>query len=157
MQQTIVILWRYFKEELIDKIQNKTLAMGVCGLGYVGLPLAVDKAKHGFKTIGFDVQQEKVDLVNAGKNYIGDVVNADLEELVKSGMLRATSNFSFVKDVDFIAICVPTPLDKHQQPDIRYVRDSAAAISKYLTRGSIVVLESTTYPGTTEELLRPIL
>ena len=145
------------KEELTQKIQNKTLTMGVCGLGYVGLPLAVDKAKHGFKTIGFDVQQEKVDQVNAGKNYIGDVVNADLEELVKSGMLRATSDFSFVKDVDFIAICVPTPLDKHQQPDISYVRDSTIAISKHLTRGSIVVLESTTYPGTTEELLKPIL
>lgn len=145
------------KEELIQKIQSKTLVMGVCGLGYVGLPLAVDKAKHGFKTIGFDVQQEKVDLVNAGKNYIGDVVNADLEALVKSGMLRATSDFSFVKDVDFIAICVPTPLDRHQQPDISYVRDSTIAISKHLTRGSIVVLESTTYPGTTEELLKPIL
>ena len=108
-------------------------------------------------TAGFDVQQEKVNLVNAGKNYIGDVVNADLEELVKSGMLRATSDFSFVKDVDFIAICVPTPLDRHQQPDISYVRDSTVAISKHLTRGSIVVLESTTYPGTTEELLKPIL
>lgn len=145
------------KEELIQKIKNKTLVMGVCGLGYVGLPLAVDKAKHGFKTIGFDVQKEKVDLVNAGKNYIGDVVNADLEELVKSGMLRATTDFGFVKDVDFIAVCVPTPLDCHQQPDIRYVRDSAIAISKHLTRGSVVVLESTTYPGTTEELLKPIL
>ena len=145
------------KEELIQKIQNKTLVMGVCGLGYVGLPLAVDKAKHGFKTIGFDVQTAKVDMVNAGKNYIGDVVNADLEELVKDGRLSATTNFSFVEKVDFIAICVPTPLDKHQQPDISYVRDSTIAISKHLRRGSIVVLESTTYPGTTEELLRPIL
>ena len=145
------------KQELIAKIQNKTLRMGVCGLGYVGLPLAVDKAKHGFKTIGFDVQKEKVDMVNAGKNYIGDVVNVDLEELVNSGMLSATTDFSFVRDVDFIAICVPTPLDKHQQPDISYVRDSTIAISKHLRRGSIVVLESTTYPGTTEELLRPIL
>ena len=145
------------KEELIQKIQNKTLVMGVCGLGYVGLPLAVDKAKHGFRTIGFDVQKEKVDMVNAGKNYIGDVVNADLEELVKDGRLSATTDFSFVEKVDFIAICVPTPLDKHQQPDISYVRDSTIAISKHLRRGSIVVLESTTYPGTTEELLRPIL
>ena len=145
------------KEELIQKIQNKTLVMGVCGLGYVGLPLAVDKAKHGFKTIGFDVQTEKVDMVNAGKNYIGDVVNADLEALVKDGRLSATTDFSFVEKVDFIAICVPTPLDKHQQPDISYVRDSTIAISKHLRRGSIVVLESTTYPGTTEELLRPIL
>ena len=145
------------KEELIAKIQSKTLSMGVCGLGYVGLPLAVDKAKHGFKTVGFDAQREKVDMVNAGKNYIGDVVSADLEELVKSGMLSATTDFSFVRNVDFIAICVPTPLDKHQQPDISYVRDSAVASSKYLTRGSAVVLESTTYPGTTEELLKPIL
>lgn len=145
------------KEILIEKIQNKTLTMGVCGLGYVGLPLAVDKAKHGFRTIGFDVQKEKVDMVNAGKNYIGDVVDADLEELVASGMLKATTDFSFVKDVDFIAICVPTPLDAHQQPDISYVRSSAEAIAKHLTKGTMVVLESTTYPGTTEELLKPIL
>ena len=145
------------KDELIQKINNKTLQMGVCGLGYVGLPLAVDKAKHGFRTIGFDVQQKKVDMVNAGENYIGDVVDADLRELVSSGMLRATSDFSFVQDVDFIAICVPTPLDLHQQPDIRYVRDSARTIAKFLKKGSIVVLESTTYPGTTEDLLKPIL
>ncbi len=145
------------KDELLRKIQDKTLSMGVCGLGYVGLPLAVDKAKHGFRTIGFDIQQQKVDMVNAGENYIGDVVDADLRELVCSGMLRATSDFSFVKDVDFIAICVPTPLDSHQQPDISYVRDSARAIARHLKRGSIVVLESTTYPGTTEELLKPIL
>lgn len=145
------------KEELISKIKNKTLIAGVCGLGYVGLPLAVDKAKHGYKTIGFDVQKSKVDMVNAGKNYIGDVVDADLEKLVDKGMLSATTDFSFVKDVDFIAICVPTPLDAHQQPDISYVRESAVAVSKYLTRGTIVVLESTTYPGTTEELLKPVL
>lgn len=145
------------KEDLLKKIADKTLRMGVCGLGYVGLPLAVDKAKHGFHTIGFDVQQEKVDLVNAGENYIGDVVDSDLRELVDAGMLKATSDFSFVRDVDFIAICVPTPLDKHQQPDISYVRDSAMAIAKHLTPGTMVVLESTTYPGTTEELLKPIL
>lgn len=145
------------KSELIEKIQNKTLRMGVCGLGYVGLPLAVDKAKHGFKTMGFDVQQEKVDMVNAGQNYIGDVVDADLKELVSAGMLSATTDFSKVCDVDFIAICVPTPLDKHQQPDISYVRSSAEAIAKHLKKGTMVVLESTTYPGTTEELMKPIL
>lgn len=145
------------KQELIEKIQNKTLRMGVCGLGYVGLPLAVDKAKHGFKTVGFDVQQAKVDMVNAGKNYIGDVVDADLQELVANGMLRATTDFSEVCNVDFIAICVPTPLDAHQQPDISYVRSSAEAIAKHLKKGTMVVLESTTYPGTTEELLKPIL
>ena len=145
------------KEELLKKIEDKTITVGVCGLGYVGLPLAVEKAKAGFTTIGFDVQETKVDMVNAGHNYIGDVVNEDLADLVKSGMLRATTDFSFVKDVEFIAICVPTPLDEHQQPDISYVRDSAVAISKHLKRGTMVVLESTTYPGTTEELVKPIL
>ena len=145
------------KETLIQKIQNKTLTMGVCGLGYVGLPLAVDKAKHGFKTIGFDVQSQKVEMVNAGQNYIGDVVDADLKELVSSGMLRATANFAEICDVDFIAICVPTPLDKHQQPDISCVRDSTIEIAKNLKPGTMVVLESTTYPGTTEELLKPLM
>lgn len=145
------------KEMLIQKIAAKTLRCGVVGLGYVGLPLAVDKAKAGFTTIGFDVQQSKVDMVNSGHNYIGDVVDADLQELVASGKLRATADFSFVKDVDFIAICVPTPLDKHQQPDISYVRNSTKAIAEYLKPGTIVVLESTTYPGTTEELIKPLL
>ncbi len=145
------------KQTLIKKIENKEIIAGVVGLGYVGLPLAVEKAKAGFKTIGFDVQKSKVDMVNAGKNYIGDVAGKDLEELVRSGMLSATSDFNFIKDVDFIAICVPTPLDKHQQPDISYVRDSAIAISKHLKPCTMVVLESTTYPGTTEELILPIL
>ncbi|MBF1131637.1 MAG: nucleotide sugar dehydrogenase [[Eubacterium] sulci] len=145
------------KETLIKKIENHEIVVGVVGLGYVGLPLAVEKAKAGFKTIGFDVQQEKVDLVNQGHNYIGDVVDDDLTELVNAGRLSATSDFSFVKDVDFIAICVPTPLDSHQQPDISYVKDSTIAISKHLKPGTMVVLESTTYPGTTEELIKPIL
>lgn len=145
------------RNELLHKIEQKTLICGVVGLGYVGLPLAVDKAKHGFRTIGFDVQPQKVDMVNRGENYIGDVVDADLRELVSSGMLRATTDFSQVCEVDFIAICVPTPLDEHQQPDISYVRSSAEEIAKHLRRGTIVVLESTTYPGTTEELLKPIL
>ncbi|MEE0692648.1 MAG: nucleotide sugar dehydrogenase [Lachnospiraceae bacterium] len=145
------------KEKLLKKIEEKSIIVGVVGLGYVGLPLAVEKAKAGFKTIGFDVQDEKVEMVNNGHNYIGDVVDSDLENLVKSGMLRATSDFSFVKDVDFIAICVPTPLDSHQQPDISYVKASTEAISKYLKKETMVVLESTTYPGTTEELIRPIL
>lgn len=145
------------KETLIKKIENHEIVVGVVGLGYVGLPLAVEKAKAGFKTIGFDVQQEKVDLVNQGHNYIGDIVDDDLVKLVNAKQLSATSDFSFVKDVDFIAICVPTPLDSHQQPDISYVKDSTIAISKYLKPGTMVVLESTTYPGTTEELIKPIL
>ncbi len=145
------------KERLLEKIAKRDITVGVVGLGYVGLPLAVEKAKAGFKTIGFDVQEEKVKMVNEGHNYIGDVVNEDLKELVESGMMKATSDFSFVKDVDFIAICVPTPLDKHQEPDISYVKQSTEAISKHLSRDTMVVLESTTYPGTTEELLLPIL
>ena len=145
------------KEQLLKKIENKEIEVGVVGLGYVGLPLAVEKAKAGFKTIGFDVQEEKVNLVNEGHNYIGDVVDSDLKKLVDEGMLKATTDFSFVKDVDFIAICVPTPLDSHQEPDISYVKASTEAISKYLTKGTMVVLESTTYPGTTEELIKPIL
>ncbi len=145
------------KQMLLNKIKNKEIIVGVVGLGYVGLPLAVEKAKAGFRTIGFDIQEEKVNSVNQGKNYIGDVVDKDLAELVKNNMLSATTDFSFIKDVDFIAICVPTPLDAHQQPDISFVRDSGIAVSKYLRKGTMVVLESSTYPGTTEELLKPIL
>lgn len=145
------------KRQLLDKIAKRDIVCGVVGLGYVGLPLAVEKAKAGFKTIGFDVQQEKVDMVNKGHNYIGDVVDKELAELVKTGMLSATAEFSFIKDVDFIAICVPTPLDKHQEPDVSYVKSSVEAISKHLTSSTMVVLESTTYPGTTEELVMPIL
>lgn len=147
----------FCKENLLKKIEDKEIIAGVVGLGYVGLPLAVEKAKAGFRTIGFDSQPQKVEMVNAGHNYIGDVVDADLAALVESGVLSATNDFSFIKNVDFVAICVPTPLDRHQEPDISCVRDSAQAISRYLKPGSIVVLESTTYPGTTEELLRPIL
>lgn len=145
------------KEKLLKKIKDKKMVAGVIGLGYVGLPLAVEKAKAGFKTIGFDVQPAKVDMVNQGHNYIGDVVDSDLKELVETEKLSATNDFSFIKSVDFIAICVPTPLDEHQEPDISYVRDSAVEIAKYLKPETIVVLESTTYPGTTEELIKPIL
>lgn len=145
------------KNRLMTKIQNKEITVAVVGLGYVGLPLAVEKAKAGFRTIGFDVQTEKVDLVNSGHNYIGDVIDDDLKALVDAGMLSATTDFSFIKNVDFIAICVPTRLDQHQQPDISYVKSSTIEISKYLTKETMVVLESTTYPGTTEELIKPLL
>lgn len=145
------------KQLLLDKIEKKEIVVGVIGLGYVGLPLAVEKAKAGFRTIGFDEQPHKVALVNEGHNYIGDVVDKDLKRLVEEGMLSATSDFSFIKDVDFIAICVPTPLDIHQEPDLSCVRNSTTDIAKYLTKNTMVVLESTTYPGTTEELVKPIL
>ena len=145
------------KEKIISNINNKKICVSVIGLGYVGLPLAVEKAHAGFKTIGFDVQTSKVQQVNEGHNYIGDVIDNDLAQLVKDGMLSATTDFSFIKEADFIAICVPTPLDAHQQPDISYVKSSAKQIAKYLTKDTMVVLESTTYPGTTEELIKPIL
>ncbi|MBR5316986.1 MAG: nucleotide sugar dehydrogenase [Lachnospiraceae bacterium] len=142
---------------LKERIQNKTATLGVCGLGYVGLPLAVEKAKAGFKVIGFDVQESKVNMVNAGQNYIGDVVNEDLARIVLSGNLSATTDFATVASCDCVCIAVPTPLDKHQQPDISYVKSSTESIAKYLHKDMLIVLESTTYPGTTEELLKPIL
>ncbi len=145
------------RENLLEKIRTRTMVVGVVGLGYVGLPLAVEKAKAGYKTIGFDIQKSKVDMVSRGENYIGDVVDKDLAELVGSGMLSATTDFSAIGQADFIAICVPTPLDEHQQPDISYVESSSREVAKYLRKGTAVVLESTTYPGTTEELIRPIL
>lgn len=144
-------------ENIKDAISSRKLICGTVGLGYVGLPLAVEKAKAGFKTIGFDVQQAKVDKVNAGENYIGDVVQEDLAALVSDGTLEATTDFSRVSECDFVAICVPTPLDIHQQPDTSYMENSAKEIAPYLKKGVMVVLESTTYPGTTEDLIRPIL
>ena len=145
------------KEKLLELIKSRNLVCGTVGLGYVGLPLAVEKAKAGFRTLGFDVQQDKVDSVNRGENYIGDVVQEDLESLVSSGMLEATTDFSRIADCDFVAICVPTPLDAHQQPDTSYMEASAREIAPYIKKGIMVVLESTTYPGTTEDLIKPIL
>jgi len=145
------------KQKLLTKIKNKTAVLGVIGLGYVGLPLAVEKAKAGYKTIGFDMQEKKVRWVNEGRNYIGDIIDSDLKEVVDKGLLRATADFSFVKDIDTVCICVPTPLDIYQQPDLSYVKNSTENIAKYLHPGMLIVLESTTYPGTTEELVKPIL
>ena len=145
------------KQQLLDKINNKTAKVGVVGLGYVGLPLAVEKANAGYQTIGFDVQEEKVNMVNEGKNYIGDVVDENLKNIVAAKTLKATTDFSFVKDVDTICICVPTPLDLYKQPDLSYVVDSTRSVAEYLHKGMLIILESTTYPGTTEEVLKPIL
>lgn len=145
------------KSELIEKIKSKKAAVGVVGLGYVGLPLAVENAKAGFKTTGFDVSEEKAAMINRGENYIGDVDDSDLKEIVSSGMFGATSDFSNIANMDFVAICVPSPLDKHEQPDISYIESAARSIGKNMTEGTLVVLESTTYPGTTEEVVKPIL
>lgn len=145
------------KKDLLLKLKNKKAKLGVVGLGYVGLPLAVEKAKAGYEVIGFDVQNKKVDMVNNGENYIGDIVDNDLAELVKSGKLKATTDFSFIGEVDTVCIAVPTPLDLYKQPDLSYVINSTKDVAKYLKRGMLVVLESTTYPGTTDEVLKPIL
>ncbi len=141
---------------LLDRIENKTAVIGVVGLGYVGLPLAVEKALAGYKVIGFDIQESRCELVNNGTNYIGDVVDEDLSRIVKEGRISATSDYSQIALVDAVMICVPTPLDKHQQPDISYVESSSNEIAKYMKENTLVVLESTTYPGTTREVLAPI-
>lgn len=146
-----------YKQQLLSKIKNKTAILGVIGLGYVGLPLAVEKAKAGYKTIGFDLQEKKVLMVNKGRNYISDIIDSDLKDVVDKGLLQATSNYSFIKDVDTVCICVPTPLDIYQQPDLTYIKNSTENIARYLHPGMLIVLESTTYPGTTEELVKPIL
>ncbi|MCG1021566.1 nucleotide sugar dehydrogenase [Sutcliffiella horikoshii] len=145
------------KEILLNKINNKEAVIGVVGLGYVGLPLAVEKAKAGYKVIGFDVQDSRVAQVNEGVNYIGDVVDEELKELVQSGKLIATTDYSKIEDVDAVAICVPTPLDVYQQPDTSYVESSTREIAKFSHEGMLIVLESTTYPGTTEEIVVPAL
>lgn len=145
------------QDTLMTKIKGKKAVVGVVGLGYVGLPLAVEKAKAGFVTIGFDVQDKKVDMVNEGVNYIGDIVPEELKTVIGSGKLRATKDFSFIKDVDCIAVCVPTPLDGYMQPDISDVVKTTKDIARFLEKGKLVVLESTTYPGTTREVIKPIL
>ncbi|MGB3990019.1 MAG: nucleotide sugar dehydrogenase [Acetivibrionales bacterium] len=145
------------KNTLLSKINDKTAVIGVIGLGYVGLPLAVEKAKAGYRVIGFDIQEHKIRKVNEGINYIGDIVPADLKNIVRSGRLKATGDYSFISEADCVAICVPTPLDEHFQPDISYIANSSKEIAKYLHKGMLVVLESTTYPGTTEEVVKPIL
>lgn len=142
---------------LKNKIRSKSATLGVVGLGYVGLPLAVEKAKAGFKVLGFDIQDEKVAMVNRGENYIGDVVNEDLKAIVSSGNLKATKDFALVAQCDCVCIAVPTPLDSHQQPNLDYVKASTESIVPYMHKDMLIVLESTTYPGTTEELLKPIL
>ena len=142
---------------LLEKIKSKVAKVGVIGLGYVGLPLAVEKAKAGFQVLGFDIQPEKVDKINRGENYIGDVVPEELFTLSQNGHLSATGDFSRIRECDVVTICVPTPLDEFKQPDLSYVVNTAKTIASYLHKDMLIVLESTTYPGTTEEVLLPIL
>lgn len=142
---------------LKEKIEKHEAKIGVIGLGYVGLPLAVEKGKVGFSVLGFDINPARVDRVNAADNYIGDVKDEDLKDIVENGLLAATTDFSRLAECDVIIICVPTPLTITRDPDISYMQASAEEIKKYLRPGQIITLESTTYPGTTEQVILPLL
>ena len=144
-------------DEIKSMIDRREFRVGVVGLGYVGLPLAVEFAKAGFHVTGFDVDQKKVDLLNDGKSYIPDVSQDTLGELVKDGLLDATTDFSRIKEMDGIIICVPTPLSKTKDPDMRYIQSATHSIAGNLREGHVISLESTTYPGTTDEFVKPIL
>jgi UDP-N-acetyl-D-glucosamine dehydrogenase len=143
--------------KLIDRIQKKEARLGVIGLGYVGLPLLVEYASTGFHAVGIDVNERKVECVSRGESYIGDVATEALAQGVESGRLTATTDFSVLAEVDTVNICVPTPLRKTRDPDISYIVSAVEEIQKYLHKDQLVVLESTTYPGTTEEVILPIL
>ncbi|MDA8440982.1 MAG: nucleotide sugar dehydrogenase [Peptococcaceae bacterium] len=142
---------------LKDKVEQHTARVGVIGLGYVGLPLAVEKGKVGFPVIGFDINSARVARVNAGDNYIGDVKDSELQDLVHQGILTATTDFSRLAECDVVIICVPTPLTVTRDPDISYIAASTEQIAQYLRSGQLITLESTTYPGTTEEVILPLL
>ncbi len=142
---------------LREKIDAGQARVGIIGLGYVGLPLADEFAKAGFRVLGFDLSKGKVDSVNKGVSYIPDVPTASIAAHVKEGRLEATTDFDRLAEVDTVSICVPTPLSKTKDPDMSYVESAATEVAKRLHKGMLIVLESTTYPGTTEELIRPML
>ena len=145
------------KNEIINLIKDKRAHVGVIGLGYVGLPLATEFAGRGFNATGFEVDEKKVEQINAGQSYIGDVSTRQVKEAVDAGRLRATINFDHLKECDAIIICVPTPLRKTKEPDVSFILSAAEEIKQRLRRGQLVILESTTYPGTTDEVLLPML
>src|SRR5690242_10588009 len=144
-------------KELENKIRSRRAKVGIVGLGYVGLPLAVELAGAGFHVTGIDVSEAKAERVNLADSYIGDVPSEALASLVESGNLRATADFSAIKELDTINICVPTPLRKTKDPDMSYIVASCQEIAKYFHPGMLVILESTTYPGTTDEVVLPML
>ncbi len=144
-------------QQLIAKLQGKEARLGVLGLGYVGLPLAVSFAKAGFHVVGFDLAADKVAAVNEGRSYIIDITSSELKEVVDAGRLRATTDFSELAGVDTVNICVPTPLGKTRDPDISYIQAAVDSIRPALHKDMLIILESTTYPGTTEEVILPIL
>jgi len=146
-----------YKKELLEKIQNKKHIIGIIGLGYVGLPLALEFVHKGIKTIGFDIDETKIPVLNSGKSYIKHIASERITEAVNSGLFEATSSFERLPEVDAVIIAVPTPLNKHREPDLSYVENSAKMAAQYLRPGQLVVLESSTYPGTTDEILLPLM
>ncbi len=144
-------------QDLKEKIQKKQIKIGVIGLGYVGLPLACEFAKSGVDVLGFDVNTDKVNMINKGESYIKDVDSSDVEKLTQAGKLKATTNFSLLSAVDVISICVPTPLRKTKDPDMSYIATSIESVKANLRKGHVIILESTTYPGTTDEVILPKL
>ncbi len=144
-------------KELLEKLDSRTAKIGIVGLGYVGLPLAVEYAQKGFETIGIDVSNERVLRLNEGHNYIQDVSDEDLREVVESGMFRAVDDFNLCGEIDVFFICVPTPVSDHKDPDTRYIASVAKEIAKRIRSAQLVILKSTTYPDTTEGLVLPIL
>ena len=142
--------------DLEQRLKNRTAVIGIVGLGYVGLPLAVAFSQAGFKVLGFDIQQKRVDLVNKGQPYIANIASGSLSAVVAKNLLRATATQSRLKEVDAICICVPTPLTRNREPDLSYVTRQSEELSRYLQPGQLVVLESTTYPGTTRQIVLPI-
>src|SRR5437867_2295910 len=144
------------KDELINSIKNKRATVGIIGLGYVGLPLVTEFACKGFKCTGFEVDETKVSQSNVCESYIGDVARATLKQVVEGGHLVATTDFNRLKECDAIIICVPTPLRKTKEPDVSFILAAAEEIKKNLRRGKLIILESTTYPGTTDEVLLPM-
>ena len=146
-----------FKQALLDKFTQRSAAIGIVGLGYVGLPLAVEFAEAGFCVLGLDIEMEKVRQINAGKSYIPDIPDDRVQTLVESGKLRATAAYEDLGDVDAISICVPTPLRKTRDPDMSFIIQAAQSIAAICKRGMLIVLESTTYPGTTEEIILPAI
>lgn len=143
--------------EMLEKFESRTATVGVVGLGYVGLPLLVEQARSGFKVVGIDRKSERAGMVARGESYIDDVRSEELREVVERGLVSTTTSLEAVADLDVIVICVPTPLTKNLTPDLQYVRGVTRRISRYLRPGQLVSLESTTYPGTTEEVMKPLL
>ncbi len=144
------------KNELIKKINNKSAVVGIIGMGYVGLPLALEFANKGFFTIGFDIDEKKIPILNSGKSYIKHIKEDRIKKVVDKKKFLATSDFNRLTETDAIIICVPTPLNEHREPDMTYIENSGKVIAQYLKKGQFIALESSTYPGTTEEILQPL-